>query len=58
MFGNVIAMIGLFMLAWTVFQSQGSSTGWANDNFILYAGVFVLGRLIKVAAKPFSKMFD
>ena len=58
LFGNVIAMIGLLMLAWTVFQSQGSTTGWATDNFIMYAGIFVLGRLIKVAAKPFSKMFN
>ena len=56
LFGNVIAMFGLFMLAFTVFRSQGD-VAWASDNTIMYAVVFVLGRAIKMSAKPFSKMF-
>ena len=58
LFGNAIAMIGLLMLAWTVYKSRGDATGWATDTMIMYVIIFVLGRAIKMSAKPFSKMFS
>ena len=57
LFGNVLAMIGLFMLAYTVFKSAGQAAGWASDSLIMYVVVFVFGRGLKVAADALSRLF-
>jgi len=56
LFGNVLAMFGLFMLAYTVFRS-GGSTDWATDTMIMYSMIFVVGRALKTAADSLSRLF-
>lgn len=56
LFGNALAMYGLFMLAYTVFKSAGQAS-WASDSLIMYCVVFVIGRALKMASDAFSRMF-
>ena len=49
-------MFGLFMLAYSVFQSDGE-TSWANEDFIMYCTIFVIGRAVKASADAMSRMF-
>ena len=56
LFGTVLAMFGLFMLAYSVFQSDGE-TSWANEDFIMYCTIFVIGRAVKASADAMSRMF-
>jgi hypothetical protein len=49
-------MFGLFMLAYTVFRS-GGSTDWATDTMIMYSMIFVVGRALKTAADSLSRLF-
>ncbi len=56
MFGTVLAMFGLFMLAYTVYKSAGA-TSWANENLIMYTVIFVFGRALKSASDALSRLF-
>jgi hypothetical protein len=56
LFGNVLAMFGLFMLAYTVFKSGGESS-WASNTLVMYCVVFVVGRALKTASDALSKLF-
>ena len=56
LFGNVLAMFGLFMLAFTVYRSGGSAE-WATDSLIMYCLVFVVGRGLKSASDALSRLF-
>jgi hypothetical protein len=56
LFGTVLAMFGLFMLAYTVYKSAGA-IGWANENLIMYTVIFVAGRALKSASDALSRLF-
>jgi hypothetical protein len=56
MFGTVLAMFGLFMLAYTVYKSAGSNS-WANDSLVMYCVIFVVGRALKAASGALSRLF-
>jgi hypothetical protein len=56
MFGTILAMFGLFMLAYTVYKSAGDNS-WANDRMVMYCIIFVVGRALKAASDALSRLF-